>query len=449
MKNMRCILLMILLIILTVNNYAQIAEKPVVLKESDIINMDSYSGTITEDYLDGHPRVRKMIKNGLAHGLWTEWHPNGNIRYRAYWKDGLGHGRWEYFYPNGVLRMENFYVNDINQGIAKSYFDNGKLQSDVTYLNGRKHGVELIYDANGLLIKQNFYEDGRHIINEPTLFEPDKISSKTNNEWGITFSPDFETAYFTRRDSNTGKKRIYESKKIDNEWSEPVIASFSTDEDETPFINKTGTKIFFSSYRPLPNGTTINNADSNIWYVDKTAEGWSEAKPINGQVNKSQSNLESWPVAYEAGAITDEKGNLFYWSSSSQKKNTNLYFAKINLDGTYTDLVELLEPSSHAHYDSAPALFIDGEILFFVSDNRNDGLAGSDIYYSKKQTEGWSTPKNLMPNFINTYFDDGFPSFSPDGKYFFFSSTRAGNKDGNGMLIWDLYFIESKYLILE
>ena len=40
-------------------------------------------------------------------------------------------------------------------------------------------------------------------------------------------------------------------------------------------------------------------------------------------------------------------------------------------------------------------------------------------------------------------------AFSPDGKYFFFSSTRAGNKDLNGDFIWDLYYIESKYLIIE
>jgi Tol biopolymer transport system component len=50
---------------------------------------------------------------------------------------------------------------------------------------------------------------------------------------------------------------------------------------------------------------------------------------------------------------------------------------------------------------------------------------------------------------INSYSDDSFPSFSPDGKYFFFSSNRAGNKDASGELTWDLYYMETKFLTIE
>lgn len=429
--------------------WAQLQSKPTIFKEVELVNPEHYSGVIAEHYANGSPKLWKTLVAGKAEGLWLEWYPDGTSRYKAYWKNGLGHGKWEYFYPNGQLRSESFYIEDVAQGIHKSYFDNGRLQNETIYLDGKKIGLELNYDATGTLINRSYYDDGRLVIDQPTLFEPGRISDLKSNEWGISFAPDGNTAYFTRRDGATKLKRIYEIKKTENGWSEPQIAPFSTGDDEAPFVNSQGTKLFFASFRPLPDGSTQQKADNNIWYMNQTSEGWSEPQPVQGNINHSQQEGNTWPTHYEAGPVSDKEGNLYYWAKGTQSNVTNLYFAPLKADGIWGKPIELIEPSNHKHFDSAPMLSPDGNILFFVSDNRADALGGADIYYAKKRNGVWTKPKNLSPQLVNSYYDDGFPSFSPDGKYFFFSSTRAGNKDEKGDFLWDIYYIETKFLIIE
>lgn len=429
--------------------WSQIQVKPAIYPTDSITNNKSYTGIISDRYANGILKLWKSLMNGKAEGLWLEWYPDGTLRYRSYWKNDLGHGRWEYFHPNGKLRSESFYIEDIAQGIYRTYFDNGQLESDGSYLKGKKDGVELIYDKSGTLLKRNFYDNGNMVIDQPTFFESGKFADPQSNVWGICFTPDGKTAYFTKRDAATKKKRIYESMLTDTGWTQARIASFSTDEDEAPFINMQGTKMFFASYRPLPYKHTKRSADNNIWYMEKTSEGWSQPKPVQGKVNTSMREADQWPANYESNPATDKYGNLFFSNKAVQTGVTNLFFAPLEVNGSFGTPIELIEPSCSQYFDGAPFLWADDTILFFTSDNRPEGLSGSDIYYSKKVNGSWSKPKNLMPQVINSYFDDGFPSISPDGKYFYFSSTRAGKKDASGEYIWDLYYMESRFLILE
>lgn len=448
MKNISRIVLVVLANFLfnyTIN--AQFQEPLQVASESDI-DANTYTGIISERYPNGSPSLWKTLKNGKTNGLWLEWYPNGALRYRAYWKNNKGNGKWEYFYQNGQLRSESFYIDDIAQGLFKNYYKNGQLKTNATYFNGKKDGLELIYDVNGLLLSRKRYENGVQLIDEPTIFQQGIISVPNGNEFGISFTPDGKTSYFTRRDIETGKKRIYSTKKEENGWSKPSIATFSTEEDEGAFVNFDGSKLYFASYKPLPNGNTTQEMDMNIWVMDKTNEGWSEPRPLPGIINKSMKNETTWPTNYEAGPATDVNGNLYYWTKGTRSEGTNLYFSELKKNGTFGNPLELIPPSSPTIYDTAPQLSPDGNILVFSSDNRYDGYGNSDIYYSVKSENGWSTPKNLGP-VINSSESDGFPSFSPDGKYFYFSSNRGDMKDANDENIWNIYYMETKFLMIE
>lgn len=427
---------------------AQISAPPMISSEADIMNISTYTGVIAERYADGSPSLRKTVVNGKAEGLWLEWYPDGTLRYRAYWKNGLGNGKWEYFYPNGQLRSESFYIDDIGQGIYKYYYENGQIQTDAVYLNGKLDGIKLTYDATGIIIDRQKYDNGELIIDEPIIFSEGNISSKESNEWGIDFTPDGKTAYFTRRDAATNEKRIYISQKGKNDWSKPTIAPFSTGEDEAAYITRTGDKIFFASFRPLPDGSTTRKYDMNIWYAEKTKEGWSDPQPISSNINKSMRMREEWPTNYEAGPFTDKAGNLYFWTKGTKSKATNLYFAPLKSNGAFGKSVELIELSSDKNYDTEPYLSLDEDIIFFASDDRSDSYGGSDIYYSKKINSQWSKPKNLGP-IVNSSGNEGFPSLSPDGRYFFFSSTRAKNKDANGESLSDIYYLEAKFLMIK
>lgn len=365
MKNTFEITLTLLVTLLTIHKSLAQIETPLKVAKAAEINLKTYTGIISEQYANGSSSLWKTVINGKTEGLWLEWYPNGILRYRAYWKNSLGNGRWEYFYPNGQLRSESFYINDIAQGIFKNYYKNGQLKTDATYINGKKDGIELIYDVNGVVLSRKRYENGIQQIDEPTIFQKGRISKKNTNEWGINFMPNGKTAYFTRKDTS-GKKRIYTLTKTKNGWSQPTIATFSTHEDEAPFINKDGSKLYFASYRPLPNGSTTEKMDMNIWYVDRINDKWSAPKPIPSAINKSMQAGNIWPANYEAGPITDTNGNLYFWTKSSKNKATNIYYAELKKNGNYSKPQELIPPSSQKNYDSAPQLSPDGKSFSFL-----------------------------------------------------------------------------------
>lgn len=436
-----------LLMLNTVSAMAQIQSALAVSKESEV-DVKSYTGIIFEQYANGSPLLWKTLKNGKADGLWLEWYMDGTLRYRANWKNNMGEGKWEYFFPNGRLRSESFYIEDKAYGIYRSYYENGQLQSDASYSNDKKVDIELIYNIDGTLQSRKRYEDGIQVIDQPILFEPSKISSTPNNEWGIHFAPDGRTAYFTRRDAMSNQKKIYLTQKTEKGWSEPTIAPFSKAGDETPFINHTGDKLFFASTRPLPGGSSTSSTDMNIWFMEKRKDDvWSEPKPLAGNINQSMKTGDTWPTAYEAGPFTDQTGNLYFWTKGANSKATNLFFAPLQANGSFATPIELVEPSDDLFFDSAPCLSPDENLLFFASDNR-PGSWGTDLFYARKINGKWSKPIN-MGIAVNSYSDDSFPSFSPDGKYFFFSSNRAGNKDANSELIWDLYYMETRFLTVK
>jgi outer membrane protein OmpA-like peptidoglycan-associated protein/Tol biopolymer transport system component len=78
----------------------------------------------------------------------------------------------------------------------------------------------------------------------------------------------------------------------------------------------------------------------------------------------------------------------------------------INNYGDSTDLI------------GGPSLSFDGNMLFFFASFR-DGLGSEDIYYSIRDGESWTTPKNVGAP-INTRGYEGFPSISADGKTMYF-----------------------------
>jgi len=79
-----------------------------------------------------------------------------------------------------------------------------------------------------------------------------------------------------------------------------------------------------------------------------------------------------------------------------------------------------------------PFIARDQSLILFAIYGRADALiAGGhpydrpDLYLSEFRDQRWQPARHLVHG-INTYAAEGFPSISPDGKWLFFSSERAG-----------------------
>lgn len=78
------------------------------------------------------------------------------------------------------------------------------------------------------------------------------IISTNNYEFAITFSPEMNELFFTRRKPEEDNK-IYTMQLVDGKWSNPEPAFFAATEgwDFEPHINPKGDKLYFGSTRPL------------------------------------------------------------------------------------------------------------------------------------------------------------------------------------------------------
>jgi WD40-like Beta Propeller Repeat len=93
------------------------------------------------------------------------------------------------------------------------------------------------------------------------------------------------------------------------------------------------------------------------------------------------------------------------------------------VDGKYATAENLGEPISTAADEYEPLIAPDESFLIFMVTGRPDSLGESDLYVSYRRDGQWTKPENLG-NKINSLRIEYSPMISPDGKRFFWTSTR-------------------------
>jgi outer membrane protein OmpA-like peptidoglycan-associated protein/tetratricopeptide (TPR) repeat protein len=123
----------------------------------------------------------------------------------------------------------------------------------------------------------------------------------------------------------------------------------------------------------------------------------------------------------------------------NNNKEEDFYLSR-KKDGLWTKSVKI-EPPLNSHYnEGAQTITPDGKYMVFTACNRPDGYGSCDLYFAKKVGDKWSTPVNLGPK-VNSTTWDSQPSIAPDGKTIYFSSARGGGK--GGMDIWKTMLAEN------
>jgi flagellar motor protein MotB len=90
--------------------------------------------------------------------------------------------------------------------------------------------------------------------------------------------------------------------------------------------------------------------------------------------------------------------------------------------------------------EGAQSISADGRFMVFTACNRREGLGRCDLYFSNREGDNWSVPKN-MDTPVNTQYTETQPSLSADGKTLYFASDRPG---GKGMVdLWVCHQLEN------
>jgi len=98
----------------------------------------------------------------------------------------------------------------------------------------------------------------------PLVFGQGIISTNAAMEFAITFAPELDEMYFTRRNPEE-RNNIFVAKLIDGQWSKPELAFFSSEEtwDFEPHINPQGDILYFGTNTPL--NDSIVSAGIHEW----------------------------------------------------------------------------------------------------------------------------------------------------------------------------------------
>lgn len=230
-----------------------------------------------------------------------------------------------------------------------------------------------------------------------------------------SFTPDFHEFYFTvfhRNDISAVLVTRYSG----GVWRYPEVVQFSgIYRDADPHVSPCGTRIYFSSTRPVE----VGGRDDvwNLWYVDRLGDDWLKPVPIVLDLNRH----ERHPTISNSGILyfqADYGTSLVTFDFLA----TNIYTALPNASGWDAPL-KMQAPVNSEFADYSPLISPDERFLIFAS-NRPGGFGNSDLYISYRNEDGsWGEARNLGGG-VNSSENDHYPSLSPDGRFLFFASNR-------------------------
>ncbi len=265
------------------------------------------------------------------------------------------------------------------------------------------------------------------------------INSPKYGEYKPNPSADGSYMFFTRAENpdNLGGEDIWVSEFSNGKWgkAENLGKIINTKGNESiNAISADGNRILiFGNY-----SQSLGNGD--IFYSDKTPEGWSKVKHIDEPVNSPD---------FESDAMITSDGNALIFTSDrkggvgpyAEKGADELFHGDYwgNLD-IYVSLREgdewgkpiNLGPTINTPFAERTAfLHPDGKTLYFSSDGHY-GLGHLDVFKSVRLNENswteWSEPVNLGKE-INTVSDDWGYKVATSGDLAYFSAVREGAYD--------------------
>jgi Tol biopolymer transport system component len=252
-------------------------------------------------------------------------------------------------------------------------------------------------------------------LTEPTIFAEGVVSTD-DYESHPAFTPDGKTLYFLKNSPTFNFWTIVVSHFKNNRWSAPEVAPFSGQyRDADPFITADGSRLYFISDRPTLSASGKEEPKSlDIWMMERRGDGWGEPKNLGAPVNSAGN--EWYPT------IASD-GTLYFGSDRAGGKGRNDIYRSRLVAGQYAAPENLGENINTASDEFEPYIAPDQSYLILMA-ARPDGRGGSDLYLSYNRAGAWTKAVNLGEK-INSNASEYSPKVSPDGKYFFWTSTRG------------------------
>lgn len=284
----------------------------------------------------------------------------------------------------------------------------------------------------------------------PELFAPGIVSTGMFTR-DVAITPDGKEIYFCVGIGNYTYSTILYTMEVGGLWTQPEIVPFSGGPgvmDFEPALSVDGSKLFFLSNRPDGDEAV---GDQDIWVVERSEEGWGEARNLGEAVNTDGG--EFFPSLTKDGTL--------YFTRNAKGSGLNQIYRSRWMDGKFQD-AELLPEQVNCGTNRFNAFVAPDESYMIVpAAGMPDAFDGVDYYLVFRNLDDqWSEPINMGAKVNRDNARGWSPYVSPEGKYFFFMATRTteieeadwtydklvelDNSPGNGNA--DIYWMEAGFI---
>jgi outer membrane protein OmpA-like peptidoglycan-associated protein len=282
---------------------------------------------------------------------------------------------------------------------------------------------------------------GIKAINNPVPFDPENLGDNVNtiyDEYINAVTSDDQRLYFTRKlpkneqtldPANDFEEDFYYSVKKDSLWDKAFNLGppINTHGNEGAIcISPDGQFLFFAACN-RPDGY----GSCDIYWSRKTGDRWSEPLNLGPVVNS-----EAW----DSQPTFSSDGKTLYFASKRPggKGSSDLWKTELLPGGDWMPPVNLGDSINTKDAEMAPFIHPDDLTLYFTSKG-HPGMGGLDLFYSRKDENGfWRKPVNLgYP--INTYADEITLVVNASGDLAYISSDKSGGKGRQDIYSFKLY----------
>ena len=275
----------------------------------------------------------------------------------------------EFFADSALALVKKLDFNSVESDFAPSIYGEDLVFASA---RGNSFGIQRKFSWNN-----KNYLDLFQLNKEGEVVKFDKTINSKYHEGAITFSPDGNTAFFTRNNFNKGQfsrskkgvnmiKLYTATKDANGKWGNIQEFKYNSDEYSTgdPSLSADGLTLYFVSDKPGGFGGT------DIYSSKKVGEEWSEPVNLGHKVNTE---------ANERTPFVSKEGNLYFASEGHFGLGGLDLYAADFANGTYVEVRNLGYPVNSSGDDFA--MIIDSETRNgYFSSNRAGGKGEDDIY---------------------------------------------------------------------
>jgi hypothetical protein len=209
---------------------------------------------------------------------------------------------------------------------------------------------------------------------------------------------------------------------------------------------KSGQKVV----QPLSMISTINSPSgdrlNHFFYTDKTVQWRDEEKSdirtkelvkykdISSETETELSTLINNEASLQSDVDISEDGNILVFTrtiTSGNQPYSAIYYARRS-DSVWEKPIMFASPVNLKNYSSKhPSIVkINLDYYLYYSSNKPNGKGGFDIYFAELNADFNIVKDSLLPDGVNTAFDEISPFYNKQKAAFFFSSNRLMNNFG-------------------